>query len=59
MQNNLQSKRKKKISYLKPDFKVESSAGMSGCVEEAKRDAAINSAAEKNRHFEGTLAIGH
>ncbi|KAL4576908.1 hypothetical protein LXL04_013009 [Taraxacum kok-saghyz] len=47
------------FTHLEPDFKVESSAGVSSCVEEPKCDAAINPAAEKNRHFEGALAIGH
>lgn len=44
-------------AYLEPDFEVERGAGMSGTMEEAKSNTAINTAAEKNCHLE-TL-IGH
>lgn len=57
MHCNVQSK--EKHTHLEPDFKVESGAGVSGCVEEAKGDTAINATTEKNRNFERALAIGH
>lgn len=47
----------KKGEYLEPDFKVESSAFVASGVEEAKSDATIDAAAEKDGDSE--TFIGH
>lgn len=43
---------------LEPDFEVESGAGMASGVEEAKSNAAVNAAADKDSDSEG-LGVGH
>lgn len=43
---------------LEPDFEIESGAGVTSGVEEAKSDAAVDAAAEKDGDSEG-LGVGH